>query len=238
MLSILFSVLFLHVHAQQSDIGHEISIYKNAMQYADYEAAKNAVYSIIEKHPENNSYLDTLTRLYFAMGANNQTIMAGNTCLKKDSGNKDIMEMVAIANANLSRHMESMEMYKRLQAKTHSPYFAYQVAFHEYRLNNYEESSKTLEGIVLDAAADSQYITITMGQDRSQRVPLKAAALNLLGVVQLQLHQDDKAKNNFDAALKLQPDFVLARENKAIADKAEEEKKNNTGQVPSPAEKK
>src|SRR3954470_16184327 len=109
-------IVYFQGNAQSGDktADHDINIYKNAMQYSDYEAAKNAVFSLLEKHPENNAWLDSLTRLYFYIGANKQTIMAGNNCLKKDTSDKDILEIVAIANGNLRRYAEALDLYKRL----------------------------------------------------------------------------------------------------------------------------
>jgi tetratricopeptide (TPR) repeat protein len=223
-----FCMLFIHANGQKKDkseassADRDLNIYKSAMQFGDYEAAKYAVYGMLERNPENYFWLDTLTRLYFYNGANNQTVLAGNAFLKKDSTNKDIMEMVAIANANLKRNQESLDLYKRLQAMTHSTYFGYQAAFNEYQLKKFEAGAKTLEGIINDTSINSQSININMGQNNSQRVPLKAAALNLLGVVQLEMNQTEKAKSNFDAALKIQPDFQLAAENFEIANKPKE----------------
>src|SRR4051812_31473400 len=104
-----FCILFFHAGAQKKEksedpVNHELNIYNSAMQFGDYEAAKVAVYGLLEKYPDNTAWLDTLTRLYFYTGANNQTVLAGNACLKKDTGNKDIMEMVAVANGNLKRY--------------------------------------------------------------------------------------------------------------------------------------
>src|SRR5438034_28630 len=86
-------ILVLHVAAQKKDKSNapapvvtqekvrvpeddETIIYRRAIKYGDYDAAKNAMFSLIQKHPENKSYLDSLVRLYFSLGAYPQCILA------------------------------------------------------------------------------------------------------------------------------------------------------------------
>jgi hypothetical protein len=61
---------------------------------------------------------------------------------------------------------------------------------------------------------------------------LKAAALNLRGVIMQELSMTDKAKENFEAALKIMPEFALAKGNLESMNKKAEAKKE------APAEKK
>src|SRR5437762_4801540 len=39
----------------------EAEIYNRALKYGDYDAAKNAIYALMIKHPGNKSYLDALS---------------------------------------------------------------------------------------------------------------------------------------------------------------------------------
>lgn len=134
---------------------------------------------------------------------------------------------MAIANSNLRRYAEALDLYKQLVRRDKSPYFAYQVGYNQYQMRNFEESSATLQTVIQDTVAEHQSININMDQNRSQKVPLKAAAYNLLGVVQLEMDQNDKAKSNFEAALKLNPDFQLAKENLEIANKPKDPANKN-----------
>jgi len=47
----------------------------------------------------------------------------------------------------------------------------------------------------------------------SQKVPLRAAAHNVKGIIAMDLNQPDIAKQQFETAIKLFPDFVLAQGN-------------------------
>src|SRR5260221_4971503 len=101
----------------------ETIVYTNGLRYGDYEVAKNAIYALMAKHPENRSYLDSLCRIYFSMGAYAQCVLTGNEYLKDDTSNVMVMELVAISYSSLNRYKESLEMYEKLWKKTASPYY-------------------------------------------------------------------------------------------------------------------
>src|SRR5829696_6677110 len=63
---------------QASNTDTETSIYHAAMKYGDYDAARFALYSLMAKHPENISYLDSLVRIYFMTGNWAQCVLIGN----------------------------------------------------------------------------------------------------------------------------------------------------------------
>ncbi len=192
----------------------EETIYKSALKYGDYEAAKNAIFSLMQKHPDNRSYLDSLTRLYFAMGNYAQCILAGTDFLQKeDTANTTVMELVAVSNGSLNRYKESLELYDKLWKQSGNSYYAYQISVDQYLLKRYGECAQTIDIILKDPAAEKQEVSISIDQTRSQKVPMKAAAHNLLGVIQKELSMQDKAKESFEAAVKIDPDFELAKNN-------------------------
>jgi len=223
---------FLHASAQKKDKDKENTtpatqqtssvaepedaIYRKAVKYGDYEVAKSAMYSLMQKHPENKAYLDTLVRLYFSLGAYPQCILSGTDFLQgADTANTDIMELVAISQASLNRNKESLDIWEKLWKKSGNSRYAYQVAVNQYLLKRYGECAQTADIILKDPAADKETVSISSEQGKSQKVAMKAAAHNLIGVIQKELNLPDKAKESFEAALKLTPDFELAKNNLA-----------------------
>ena len=191
----------------------EVKIYNTALQYGDYEVAKNAIYALMAKYPENRSYLDTLSRLYFSLGNYAQCVNVGNEYLKNDKENVMVQELVALSENSRGNYRESLEGYEKLVKKTGSPYYAYQLAVNQYMLKRFGECALTAEAILKEPASEKQEVSISVDQKNSQKVPLKAAAYNLLGVIEKELNHPDKAKTNFEAALKAFPDFELAKNN-------------------------
>lgn len=199
----------------------EEGIYAKAMKYGDYEVAKYAIYTLIQKHPDDKSYLDSLTRIYFSLGAYGQCILTGRDFLQdEDTANTTIMELVAISEGSLNRHKESLELWDKLWRKSGNLQYAYQIAVNQYLLQRYGECGQTIDIIIKDPAADKETVTITSDKNKSQKVAMKAAAHNLLGVIQKDLSMTEKAKENFEAAIKISPDFELAKNNLELLNKS------------------
>jgi hypothetical protein len=92
----------------------------------------------------------------------------------------------------------------------------------QYQLKRYGECVASLDQIIGNENAAKQNVSIRNSNGTSQSVPMKAAALNVKGIVALDLNQDVNAKEFFNQALQLFPDFVLAKGNLAQM----EQKKN------------
>ena len=207
----------------------EISVYNQAMRFGDYDAARYALYTLRAKHPENISYLDSLIRIYFITGNWAQCIFAGTDYNAKDTSNVGVMEMMAISNSNLARNKDALELYEKIYGKSRQLYHAYQIAVHQYIMQRYGECAQTIDLIVNDTTSATELINIDIDKGKGQQVPIRASALNLRGVLLKEINMNAKAKENFEAALQLAPDFVLAKNNleemKKAEAKKEEEKK-------------
>lgn len=218
--------------SDRDSIPLEIKIYRSAILFGDYEVARNAIFSLITKYPAKIEYLDTLARIYFSTGAYSQALLAANIYLERDPQSIQMMELCAISQGALNNNKESLEMYERLHAKTKSIFHAYQIAVLQYSLKRLGECEATVNGVINDPQAAKEKININVDQQTSQEVPLAAAALNLRGVLQKELNKTDKAKQDFEASLKLFPEFELAKNNlnamnnPAPADKEKEKKSN------------
>jgi hypothetical protein len=73
----------------------------------------------------------------------------------------------------------------------------------------------SLDQIIANEASAKQNVSIRNGNGSSQNVPMKAAALNVKGIVASDLNQDANAKDFFNQAIQLFPDFALAKGNLA-----------------------
>jgi len=238
-LTLVLQLPFVYVQAQNKNkeepikqpVETEISIYITAMRYGDYDAARYTLYTLLAKHPENISFLDSLIRIYFITGNWAQCILSGNDYMNKDTTNIGVMEMMAISNSNLARNKDALDLYEKIYRKSHQLYHGYQVAVHQYIMQRYGECAQTIDLIVNDSASANEFINIDLDKGKGQQVPILASALNLRGVMLKEINLNEKAKENFEAALKIVPDFVLAKNNldelKKVAEKKPEVKKKN-----------
>ncbi|HLG35790.1 MAG TPA: hypothetical protein VI757_12985 [Bacteroidia bacterium] len=199
----------------------EISIYSTAMRYGDFDAARYTLYTLMAKHPENISFLDSLIRIYFMTQNWAQCILAGQDYSGRDTTNAAVMEMMAISNSNLSRNKDALDLYEKIYRRTGQLYHAYQVAVHQYIMQRYGECAQMIDIIVNDTVSATELINIDLDKGQGQQVPIRASALNLRGVMLKEINMNEKAKENFEAALKIAPEFVLAKNNLEEMKKAE-----------------
>ena len=198
---------------------HYWQIYRLAQQYGDASVAINAMYHVLALQPDDLAVKDTLASLYFTSGFMAQALVLANEILKSTPDNTKMLELSAIAYGSLGLLKESVSQYERLFALTQSPYHLYQLAIQQYSLKRYEECALSLNRLIADPKSMEEKITIDSDQRTKQLVILKAAALNVLGVAHRDLNKNDAAKNYFEQAIKVDPEFVLPKNNLADMEK-------------------
>ncbi|MCS6819877.1 MAG: hypothetical protein RMJ53_02660 [Chitinophagales bacterium] len=208
----------------------QMSAYKNALKYFDLQAASVALYQAIALKPERTDLLDSLAYLYFTGERYGQVYLLGDEILKKDGKRNDIREMLAVSKQALNMPREALEDYEKLYASTKELQYLYQVASLQYQLKRYGECIASLDAIISNPEADKKQINIKNQDGGSQNVPMKAAAYNVKGICALEVNQIEAAKNNFNEALKIFPEFVLARNNLNYANQLEKNTASNQPQ--------
>ena len=189
------------------------AVYDLAVELGDYDVAKATLIEIIANNPEKKNYLDSLARIYYAMGAYPQALVVAEKYMKTEAATEDMLEIKAASQRSMNMLKESLLSYETLYSKSKNLYHAYQVAVLQYNLKRLGECIGTIGAIEKDPGAAEAQITINYGQGQGQQVPMLAALENLKGVINLDLNQKEQAKVNFEAALKLYPEFELAKNN-------------------------
>jgi len=213
----------------QQDI--DAAVYAKAVTFGDYEVARIALFNMIVKHPDSLNFLDSLVTLYFSLGQMPQCILAGLQYIQRDTGNLSVMEMVALAYSQLSKNKEALEMYERMFKQTGNIYYAYQTAVQQFYLKRIGECNQMIDLILSNPKSLTEKIAINMEQGAQQQVPVKAAALNMRGIIFKDMNMPDKARAAFEEALAIMPDFALAKGNLELLNKPAEVEKpgDNTG---------
>jgi len=217
-----------NTHAVNSDsatFDRYHQVYRWALKYNDPGIAASALYNMMALRPEETFWKDTLAILYFNSGQYIQATTLGNEIVQSDPQNNQMLEILAISEQSLGLLKEPLAHYEQLYRNTQMLYYLYQVATLQYNLKRFGECSLTLEKIIADEKSGQEEISIAYGEKNSQqqKVPMKAAAYNLQGVMYLEMNQPDSALESFDKALEIFPDFKLAQSNKEMVEKAKEE---------------
>jgi tetratricopeptide (TPR) repeat protein len=207
-------------------------VFKQALRYGDFSTAAIALNYIIALKPEQKEYKDTLALVYSELGANVQALGVARDVLATNPNNAPILEVAAGSEEALGLIKEALEDYEKLYKLSTRTYHLYKVATMQYYLKRFGECAMTLNTLL--GAKDISTEKITMNYDRQrQDVPLSAAVYNMRGMLALEQNDFKIARDNFNEALKVMPDFALAKGNVALTDKLEAEK-NGTGTTNTP----
>jgi len=209
---------FSQIYAQKlkkSDLLNiEKNIYKEAMSNFDLDAAKNSVYHILAIEGNSSSYLDSLAYIYFRTQKYASTVKVANKILEKKD-DISILEIKAIALENLNLIKEAISIYEKMFMQKKSPALAYKLASLQSQLKRSAEAFATLKSVEnMEFPKDVLVPFPSAQKGKQQQVFLKAAYYNLLAMNAYELHNYDLAIKYFDEALKIKPDFFVAKQNK------------------------
>lgn len=203
-------------------------LYQNAMIFGDYLVAKDAMFNMLTINPTRIDYIDSLARLYYALGSMQQSLLSAKLVLEKQPDNADMNELSAICYDALGSKKEALDTYESLYKKSKSIYHLYQIAILQFTLQRWGECTASCETVLKDPAAAEKKVTIAYDQNSSQEVPMTAAIHNLRGVMYKELKEEAKAKLEFEEALKIFADFALAKSNLEIMNKTEADTKEKS----------
>jgi tetratricopeptide (TPR) repeat protein len=190
----------------------EYLLYKKAMQFGDFTVARTAVLQLIVKYPEKPEWKDTLVSIYGMMGMYEQSILLGEDILKTKTTDTNTLKIVAVSYENLGVLNKAIDYYEKVLALQDNLLMRYKLAVCQYGLKRNGESMANIDKILGDNKAPEQKITITY-ESSSQEVSVLAAALNVGGIILIDQSKLEDAKLYLESALKMDPDFVLAKNN-------------------------
>jgi tetratricopeptide (TPR) repeat protein len=216
LITILLSFILLTTTARAQDaFDIQMKVYATALKYYDLPVATTALYNAMALKPDRKDLRDSLALVYFAAERYGQAYTLGEEILKENPKRNDILEMVAVSKQSLGMVKEALADYENLYAADKQLFYLYQMGTLQYQLKRYGECVASLDQIIANEAAVKQNVNIRNSNNTSQSVPMKAAALNVKGIVAMDLGQTENAKGLFNQALAVFPDFALAKGNLA-----------------------
>lgn len=198
-------------------------VFEKALTFGDYLVAKNALYEMIALDTANKLLEDTLCMLYFQAGEPTQCVLLSEEILERDPEKASIRNLKAISEKSLGLLKEALKDFELLYASSPEVDYLYQICTIQYELKRYGECVASAEKIIADESSATKKINIATKQSR-QMVSLKAAAINIKGVVFLEMGKKEEAKKAFEQALSLAPDFELAKNNLTVLSESEGKK--------------
>lgn len=197
----------------QAQAKHYRDVYEQALRFGDMGIATQSVYDLMALDPEFGHYIDTLALLYFQRGAWAQTAAVADKILSTSPNAEGPLELRAVAYHTMGLLKESLTDYERLYGISKNTYHLYEIAALQYTLRRFGECDQTLGRLLNDPGLKDKEIQLSAGQQQTQTVPLVAACNNMVGVLLMEQGKKAEAKLAFQEALKMFPDFVLAKNN-------------------------
>ena len=188
--------------------------YQAALRYSDLETAKIKLYDLMVRNPEDLRYMEALGSLFFESGKNASAALVAMDLLKINDKNVGALEIASYALEQLGAFDRALPYYESLHLLTGDNFSLYKSAYLQYSIKRYAEALNSLTMLMKVAKADEK-IGFAVSETETQQVNMKAAALNLKGLVYLEQASKSEAKAAFTEALALEPTFTQAKENLA-----------------------
>ncbi len=194
------------------------TIYAKAVEFGDFNTAIVAAHTILANSPNDYHYLDSLVSLYSANGNLVAAVNVGNTILDAAPQNTTVRELVANSLVGLGMNGEAIVHYNDLYSRTSNIIYLYNIATTEFSMKNYTDCGLTVERI-LKADGNLTKVAINGADGKTQDIPVKAAAYNIKGAIAVEVNNTIIAKASFEEALKIAPEFSLAKSNLEVLKK-------------------
>lgn len=191
----------------------QLSVYQNALKFNDVSVAKNALYNLWALDPTDNSLLDSLAYLYYDYQQYASSLLVTRELLAKNPNNLPALEINAISFENLGLYDQALTAYESLYLKHQNPYTLYKIGLLQFDLKRHRESKTSLDILLKNTAVDSLNVVVAEKDNQQKQIPMRAALLNFQGLNNIELGNKEAAKEDFEKALELVPDYSMAKEN-------------------------
>lgn len=190
-----------------------LRMYALGFRYYDLEVSQMALYEMIAMDLQNVSLRDSLALLYYNMGKYGSAIAVATDVLAVEKENLAMMEVRALSNENLQFYNDALNDYERLYLLSPSPFILYKMATLQYSSKKTEQAKTNIDILLSNKQIDSLKVEVPLNKMQQQEVSMRAAVLNLRGILNRDLGNKEIAQQSFSEALKLNPDFLAAKAN-------------------------
>lgn len=216
-LIVIATLITFAVGYAQNNNAESIAIEKQVLNSArlngDGMVTVNSLYRLIALEGVNSTYKDSLAYVYFSERKYASCFMVTNDVLKRNPKHVEMLDMKAISLEALGALDKSLEVNEELFKLTNNNYHGYTLAKLQYSLKKNEDAFVTIQKVEKLSDAGTYKVTFNINQNHTQQIELLAAISYLKGLIALGLDKKDIAKTSFEKSVKIQPEFVLAKEN-------------------------
>jgi tetratricopeptide (TPR) repeat protein len=189
---------------------HAAKKYQLSMRYNDLDGAKEALYSILVENPRNDSLLYSLSYIFLERGQYASSAIAAQDLITLNPDHTGGLEILGIAYENLGLQDKSLQAYEDLYFKTNDYQTLYKVAFLQFQMGKHTESLQNADILLSKPEADQMKAVFQSTGGDQKEFTVRVALLNLKGMNAKALALNDDARQYFEEALAIAPDFKLS----------------------------
>ncbi len=187
--------------------------YQLAIRYNDFDVAKVKLYDLLLRNPTNIRYAELLASLYFELNQSTSAALVALDIIEGGNGNNTTaLEIAAYSLEQVGALDRALPHFESLYLLTGDNFSLYKSGFIQYSLKRFPEALNSVNMLVKNAKPEEK-IGFPKSATETQQVDMKAAALNLKGMIYLEQGSKAEAKTAFEEAIALEPTFELAKEN-------------------------
>ena len=185
---------------------------KAGMRLQDAELTKSAIIELLILEPSRTELKDSLAVIYFGTGRFDVSKTICDDILASKPGDLLALELRAFSEQNLNQATAALTDFEALYNKSKNSYYLYQTAIIRYNGKKTDEAMADVTKLLAATDLDKQVVDVLFEDDMQTNVPLKAAAYNLKGMLQVLNGKKEDAKLSFNEALKIKADFSIAKD--------------------------
>ncbi len=209
--------VFVSISSCSNKSSNAIESYKKlfdkSMNSKDFPTAIVAAQLILIDDSTEVLYADTLPELYAATNNIYACNDAATNALKRNPKSERYLLIKALCAEQLGNMEEQMSIYNQLYAINKKPEYLYRITAAHFGSANFQAVENNLKELDEMAKNSKDSIDFMISESEKQKVPLKAALLNMRAIMAAQKDRDMlSAKKYFEAAIREFPDFIVAKE--------------------------
>lgn len=188
-------------------------LFDKSMNTKDYQTAIVAAQLILINDSTQILYADTLPELYAATNNIMACNDAATAALLRSPKSERLLLLKALCAEQLGKVEEQMSIYNQLYAINKKAEYLYRITATHFGTGNFKAVENNLKELDELAITSKDSIDFMLSETEKQKVPLKAALLNMRAIMAAQKDRDMlSAKKYFEAAIREFPDFIMAKE--------------------------
>ncbi|RPA69647.1 tetratricopeptide repeat protein [Cyclobacteriaceae bacterium YHN15] len=194
-------------------------VYQIAMRYNDLPVARMKLIELIERNPTNNRYPELLANLYFEAGQYTSAAVSAMDLLERNDQSVTGLEIAAYSLEQLGALDRALPNFERHYLLTGNLFSLYKTGYMQYSMNRQEEALNSVNMLIKNPKSSDEKIGFPTANNETQEVSLKAAGLNLKGMIYMYQKNKAEAIEAIQQALEINPAFELAKDNLKEAQK-------------------